>query len=92
MLEEAEGGRGDCERALVVPDDEGVVELLCNCKCGEIPWLEEKVRLDELQGRQSTYVTALVDIFGVPTGGDGSVGGNARVDRIDGTERIDIDL
>ena len=77
---------------MFVPDDEGIVELFCDCKRGEIPWLEEKVRLDELQGRRSTYVAALVDVFGVPTGGNGSVGGNAKVDGIDVAERIDIGL
>lgn len=51
LLEEAEGGRGDCKGALLVPDDERIVELLCNRERGEIPWLEDHVRLYKMQGR-----------------------------------------
>lgn len=50
MLEEAEGGRSDCDEGLVVPDNEGVVELFCDCESGYIPWLETDVRREEVEG------------------------------------------
>lgn len=91
MLEEAERGVGDCEETLVVPDDEGVVELLCSGESGEIPWLEDHVRLKEVQG-VGAHVTAFVDVFWVSTCGNSSVGGNASVEGIDVAECIHIDL
>ena len=37
-----------------------------------------------------THVSTLIDVLGVATGSDGSVGGNAKVDGIDVAEGVDI--
>ena len=39
LLEECERGGGDVERALGLPDDECVVELLGDGHGGQVPWL-----------------------------------------------------
>ena len=39
LTEEREGGGGDVDILLLVPDNESVVELLCNSEGGQVPGL-----------------------------------------------------
>ena len=75
IAEERKRERSDSDGALLLPDDDRIVELLGRSESRQVP-----------------RVTVVVDILGVSADGNGLALGDASVDAIDGSERVDNGL